>query len=401
MKAVKNNNAQVTSKMASIQAEESDLKAKLSAVKAKTRKAYAATYTADNTAKSRKHPTDLTNLFDIMRKQIYASEPQRFNFRVTGKVDSRIMDRLKVVINTISSALVRHIVKDCVITGQTLSFGLLRLPAVYIMILSSLCKPKNSTLGSLYDLLSPNPKDLADDKLSVVCEVYNMCVKLDCETYDQIEKYVANDESMHTILKNKESMLDYIKVKEAMYFGNKTNKGLVLHLLTSVYDKLSMYISKDSQVWKTNLNGMTLLRVFMPCFVILPSDLLPILNVNNMAIEQYKTPNTKLTKLCKLIVQLINDQDTDAKSVNLLNFVRNVTGSLSPPSKINISIDTNNYESWKPLLIYHTCFNSLDLRVNLLYPLMPDTADAVLPAELITTLSNYLFGDFSGNMSLA
>jgi hypothetical protein len=53
------------------------------------------------------------------------------------------------------------------------------------------------------------------------------------------------------------------------------------------------------------------------------------------------------------------------------------------------------------VLVYHTCFNALDLRVNLLLPLIPDTDEAAIPADLITTLSNYLFGDFSGNMGLA
>jgi len=94
-------------------------------------------------------------------------------------------------------------------------------------------------------------------------------------------------------------------------------------------------------------------------------------------------------------------QDTSDKSNNLLNFVRNVTGSLSLPTIISISIDMGDYGKWQPVLIYHTCFNRLDLRVNLLFPFVPDTIDAAIPDELITTLSNFLFGDFSRNLSLA
>lgn len=395
MKATKDNNMQATAKLSQLNKEEAELKTSLVSVQKKIRSTHARIYTTDNTSKSKKKPTVLVNIFDTMKKQIYASEPQRFNFRVTSKTDPQILVRLNVTINTIASALCRHIIKDCIITGQTLSFGFLRLPAVYILTLASLCKSKNATFGSLYDMLSMNYSDLSRNQLMILCEVYNMCVKLDSETYDQMEEYTLNDDKMVELLADKESMLNYVKVKDVMYFGNRTNKRLVMLLLQQVYNKLANSVNIDSHIWKTNLSGMTLLRVFMPYFVIEPNELLKVIQVNGRPILEYRSDNPELMKILNMIMSLIREQDTFEKSVNLLNLVRNITGSLSLPSNININIDNILYDAWKPVIVYHTCFNSMDLRVNLLIPLLKNEK------TLIKTLSNYLFGDFSGNMGLA
>ena len=56
-------------------------------------------------------------------------------------------------------------------------------------------------------------------------------------------------------------------------------------------------------------------------------------------------------------------------------------------------LDTGNYDDWMPVIVYHTCFNKLDLRVTLLR----EKSDE----DIKIILSNYLFGDFSGNMGLA
>jgi hypothetical protein len=396
VKATKNNNSQAVTRLAQLNKEESDLKARLSGIQKEIRRAHAAVYTANDTSKSKKKTTELVDVMDTMKKQIYASGPQRFNFRVTGNTDQRIMERLHVTINTISSALFRHIVKDCVITGQTLSFGLLRLPSVYILTLASLCKSKNATIGSLYELLNRDTGDLSMDQMRFLCEVYNMCVKLDCETYDQMDEHVLAEDRMVELLGNKQAMLNYIKVKEAMYFGNRANKRLVMELFQSVYDKLANSVSISSQVWKTNLCGMTLFRVFMPCFVIEPEELLRVLLVSGNPILQYRSQNPDFVKIVGVVVELIREQDTEDKASNLLNFVRNVTGSLSIPVGISITIDQSNYEGWKPVIVYHTCFNSLDLRVNLLIPISKRSE-----VELKEALRNYMFGDFSGNMGLA
>ena len=93
-----------------------------------------------------------------------------------------------------------------------------------------------------------------------------------------------------------------------------------------------------------------------------------------------------------LIKSLIIEKTSEEDNNKLLNLIRNVTGSLSPPSYIILSPDNGVYESWMPVLVYHTCFNRVDIRLNLL----KDKSESELREEL----SNYLFGDFSKNMGL-
>lgn len=380
--------------MSKLEKEELELRDMFVAVNKKLKLAY--TMRDMEKPKTSEQTSELINLFDTMKKQIFASEPQRFNFRVTSKTDAHTLERLNGVIDTISSALFRHIVKDSVITGQTLSFGLLRLPAVYILTLASLCKPKNAQYGSLYDLLRVKVSDLTPKQSIAVCELYNMCVKLDCETFDQVEEYALTAEQMKVLLSSQKSMLDYLKVKEEMYFGNMANKRLVLNLFKSVYDKLSLYICINSDVWTTNLNGMNLFRVFMPCFSLSADDLLNVIYVNHTQILKYNTRDTEILKIIKMIVSLIREQEQDGVGDNLLSFIRNVTGGLSLPSKIAMNIDNMEYAAWNPVMMYHTCFNSVDIRVSLLRASLLRSEE-----ELKETLRNYLFGDHSGNMGSA
>ena len=97
-------------------------------------------------------------------------------------------------------------------------------------------------------------------------------------------------------------------------------------------------------------------------------------------------------RIIDLIISLIIEKGSEEDNNKLLNMVRNVSGSLSPPSYIIISPDSGVYESWMPVVVYHTCFNRMDVRVNLL--------KEKSESELREELSNYLFGDFSKNMGM-
>ncbi len=395
LKGSKNNNAQAVARLDQLKKEEVELREKLDKVRKEIRLKYASVYTANNaTVKLKRKPTALTRMFDTIRRRTNASEPQRFNFMATSKTDTWGMSRIKDTTDLIANAIARHIARDCVITKQVLSFGLLRFPAVYIMALSSLCKPKSAKFGSIFELLSMKPSKLSDEQARVLCEVYNMCVKLDCETYDQSDEHVLSDASMKKMLSNRSAMQDYLKIKDAMYFVNSANKLAILDMFQSVYDILSTYVSIDSGTWKTNLNGMNLIRIFTPCFILQPSDILPAMKIDDKPIEQYVTRNDDVRAVLALIVEIIKECNTEDKSDNLRNFVRNVTGSVSPPTEIKIKLDYVNYASWMPIIVYHTCFNMMDLRMELIIKKMGTP-------EFKDTLTNYMFQDFSGQMSLA
>ncbi len=369
-------------------------------------------------------------LFNI-GKTVNTMAPIRFVFR--AGLSKMHANATSGDIELLAKILFRHIFIDNRFNMTTMTFGLLRLPALYMLILASILAPKTVLKSgketSLYDiLLSDSP---SQEEIIFLLNIYNLSIKLDSLTTEECEKlaigkqrmdalngYELSDaektellemygitdmdsqEAMDTLadatVDDKERFM-VLKNMEKRYFDSETNKKLVLELFNKIRE-----LCISTGVNDSNVSGVGLMTLFTPLVEIEAEDLLSRLKISRGKTlrelardglsELERDGSNEILKLtCKIMVDLIEPIGNKLARRNVLI---NATGTMALPSILPLNVGTGNIVD--PVIVFHVCGNSIDINVTSAVHTLNSYKGT--EAENLAKYKNYISGLFTSKI---